>query len=589
MSYSYNVTTTKQHWEKQIFAVAEIDVSSYLNQGISVEFTGKIENISNVKSRDCKRFFSSTSGLHDSSAGGQSVLGKFILGEESTFSETLTVSQNFYRIGFATNLSSTSAEFNIEFTIKINGVEVVPINVGCIGSKTVATFTNTGGSSGGEETTVNVNSVSLSQSSLSLDIGNSKTLTATIEPPDATNQNVTWSTNNSNVSLSPNGLNCQVTGSTSGSSIVTITTEDGDKTATCNITINAAETSDTYGNIILSKTSETITEGSSTSFTVKLDQAPTNTQVVNLSVNNPDVTLSNSSLSFTSSNYSTAQTISITVNKDSDTINDKATITVSSSNVASKTFVLTITDVTAPTTPSGSYNIYLNGEKIKLNGILLPQILCTNFWNGKTWNVLGDSITFGAKTTLTYHAYLKEKLNIATVNNYGIAGNTIAVNSNSTGDGMCVRYENMNNNADIISVAGGVNDHGLNTPLGDISSIDNKTFYGALKILCEGLLTKYPLKTIFFITPMHYTDFFSGDTTNSLKLPLTDYVDAIIKVCRMYSIPVLDNYSNIGIYPKNSIQKSTYTADGLHPNEEGHKKMANEILKFSFRLQQNII
>ena len=589
MSYSYNVTTTKQHWEKQIFAVAEIDVSSYLNQDISVEFTGKIENISNVKSCDCKRFTSSASGLHDSIAGGQSALGTFILGEESTFSETLTVSQNFYRIGFATTTSSTSAEFNIEFTIKINGTEVVPLNVGCIGAKTVATFTNTGGSSGGEETTVKVNSVSLSQSSLSLDIGNSKTLTATIEPPDATNQNVTWSTNNSNVSLSPNGLNCQVTGSTSGSSIVTITTEDGKKTATCNITINAVETSDTYGNIILSKTSETITEGSSTSFTVKLDQAPTNTQVVNLSVNNPDVTLSNSSLSFTSSNYSTAQTIIITVNKDSDTINDNATITVSSSNVASKTFVLTITDVTAPTTPSGSYNIYLNGEKIKLNGILLPQILCTNFWNGKTWNVLGDSITFGAKTKLTYHAYLKGKLNIATVNNYGISGSTIAVNSNADGDGMCVRYANMDNNADIISVAGGVNDHGLNTPLGDISSTDNKTFYGALKILCEGLLTKYPLKTIFFITPMHYTDFFSGDTTNSLKLPLTDYVDAIIKVCRMYSIPVLDNYSNIGIYPKNSIQKSTYTADGLHPNEEGHKKIANEILKFSFRLQQNII
>lgn len=589
MSYSYNVTTTRQHWSKQIFAVAEIDVSSYSNQSISVEFTGKIENISNVTSCDCKRFMSSTSGLHDNSAGGQFVLGKFILGEESTFSETVKVSESFYRIGFATNISSTSAEFNIEFTIKINGTEVTPLNVGCIGSGTVATFTNTGGSSGGGETTVNVNSVSLSQSSLSLDIGNSTTLTATIEPSDATNQNVTWSTDNSNVSLSPNGLNCQVTGSTSGSSIVTITTEDGNKTATCNITINAVETSDTYGNIILSKTSETITEGSRTSFTVKLDQAPTNTQVVNLSVNNSDVTLSNSSLSFTSSNYSTAQEITITVNKDSDTINDNATITVSSSNVASKTFVLTITDTTAPTTPTGSYNIYLNGEKVKLNGILLPQILCTNFWNGKTWNVLGDSITFGAKTKLTYHAYLKEKLNIATVNNYGISGSTIAVNSNATGDGMCVRYTNMDNNADIISVAGGVNDHGINTPLGDISSTDNKTFYGALKILCEGLLTKYPLKTIFFITPMHYTNFFKGDTTNNLNLPLADYVNAIIEVCRMYSIPVLDNYSNIGIYPKNSTQYSTYTADGLHPNEEGHKKIANEILKFSFRLQQNII
>ena len=87
---------------------------------------------------------------------------------------------------------------------------------------------------------------------------------------------------------------------------------------------------------------------------------------------------------------------------------------------------------------------------------------------------------------------------------------------------------------------------------------------------------------------MHYTNYFKGDTTNNLGLPLADYINAIIEVCRMYSIPVLDNYSNIGIYPKNSTHYSTYTADGLHPNEEGHKKIANEILKFSFRLQKII-
>ena len=66
----------------------------------------------------------------------------------------------------------------------------------------------------------------------------SKNLVATLTPTTATNKNVTWSVDNSNISINPNGLRCEITAVNEGSSIVTVTTEDGNKTATCNITVN---------------------------------------------------------------------------------------------------------------------------------------------------------------------------------------------------------------------------------------------------------------------------------------------------------------------------------------------------------------
>lgn len=65
------------------------------------------------------------------------------------------------------------------------------------------------------------------------------TLSANITPDNATNKNVTWSKNNDNINITPNGLQCNATGVNEGSSIITVTTEDGNKTATHNITVSS--------------------------------------------------------------------------------------------------------------------------------------------------------------------------------------------------------------------------------------------------------------------------------------------------------------------------------------------------------------
>ena len=84
-------------------------------------------------------------------------------------------------------------------------------------------------------TVIAVTSVSLGKNTLSIKKGESAILTATVKPSNATNQSVKWSTNNSNVTVS----NGEVTGKAVGTSVVTVTTDDGGYTAQC--TVNVAE------------------------------------------------------------------------------------------------------------------------------------------------------------------------------------------------------------------------------------------------------------------------------------------------------------------------------------------------------------
>lgn len=87
---------------------------------------------------------------------------------------------------------------------------------------------------------VAVTGVSLNKTSTSLTVGATETLTATVAPANATNQAVTWSSNNTAVaSVDQNG---KVTAVAAGTATITVTTADGNKTATCTVTVSAAVT-----------------------------------------------------------------------------------------------------------------------------------------------------------------------------------------------------------------------------------------------------------------------------------------------------------------------------------------------------------
>lgn len=86
--------------------------------------------------------------------------------------------------------------------------------------------------------TVNVTAVSLNKTSLSLTAGNSEALTVTITPAEATNKNVVWKSSSEAVATVDTTGN--VTAKAAGTAQITVTTEDGGKSASCTITVTAA-------------------------------------------------------------------------------------------------------------------------------------------------------------------------------------------------------------------------------------------------------------------------------------------------------------------------------------------------------------
>ena len=87
------------------------------------------------------------------------------------------------------------------------------------------------------ESDVAVKSVALDKTEATLtEKGQTVQLTATVAPANATNKNVTYATNNVAVAtVTPGGL---VTAVANGTADITVTTEDGNRTAVCKVTVN---------------------------------------------------------------------------------------------------------------------------------------------------------------------------------------------------------------------------------------------------------------------------------------------------------------------------------------------------------------
>ena len=117
-----------------------------------------------------------------------------------------------------------------------------------------------------------VTKVELGKTSLTLDVNESETLTATITPDNASNKNVTWESSNTNVATVDN--TGKVTAVSEGTATITVTTADGGKTATCEVTVKPAEhtvTVLTDGKGSASASATTAAAGTTVTLTAKPD------------------------------------------------------------------------------------------------------------------------------------------------------------------------------------------------------------------------------------------------------------------------------------------------------------------------------
>ncbi|WP_172916778.1 Ig-like domain-containing protein [Capnocytophaga canis] len=93
---------------------------------------------------------------------------------------------------------------------------------------------------GGDSTIVQVTAVELSESNLTLSLGDTHNLSANVLPTNATNKAVTWTSGNT--SIATVDANGKVTAVGTGTAYITATSTDGGKTATCVVKVTDEET-----------------------------------------------------------------------------------------------------------------------------------------------------------------------------------------------------------------------------------------------------------------------------------------------------------------------------------------------------------
>ena len=201
-------------------------------------------------------------------------------------------------------------------------------------------------------------------------------------------------------------------------------------------------------------------------------------------------------------------------------------------------------------------------------------------WNGKTINVLGDSITYGVglsdKVAKNFTTLL-QNMTGAKVTNYGISGTKVSgADSNSFHN----RFPNVSKGADLTIVFGGTNDYWHKaTSIGDVSTASNTdTFYGAITKIIDYHCDNNGTAQLLFVFP--FNQYYSGAScdTNYGYGTFKEFRDCMKEICDNRGMPFLDLYSESGMdIAHNTTHKNLFSSDGVHAKDAGHQVIANKI------------
>lgn len=267
--------------------------------------------------------------------------------------------------------------------------------------------------------------------------------------------------------------------------------------------------------------------------------------------------------------------------------------------------------VTAPTCTEQGYTTYTcacgscyESDYVEAAGHSYTNGLCTlcgsaapSPYAGKTIACIGDSITYGVGVTrdqTDYVTLLAKSLEMDYIR-LGASGTTLCTDGHATCNIGKLTEANLAG-ADVVTVLMGINDfvqarNGYYA-LGTIDSKDTSTIYGAAHMWCQRideLRKRDSLKNteFYFMTPVITSwnnsvssarDWNQGKE-NIHGYTLRDLCNAVIEVCALYDIPVIDLNLISGLYynspEDNNIDK--FGGDGAHPGTVGHQMMASAI------------
>lgn len=229
-------------------------------------------------------------------------------------------------------------------------------------------------------------------------------------------------------------------------------------------------------------------------------------------------------------------------------------------------------------------------------------------WSGKKVAILGDSMSDprNAATKKRFYDYLAESIGIEPIP-YAVSGYKWKDLVNKAQQ---MKQEHPDD-IDAIFIWAGTNDFNGSIPMGKFydetsgkvsvngsqttrrlrtKSTDPSTFCGNVNRLLGFLKENYPEKQIVILTPIHrgYAKFSdkneqpSEEFANGQKLYIDDYVEVLRKAGSVWSVPVIDLFSESGLYPaidSNSIYVANSATDRLHPNDLGHQRIAATVAR----------
>ncbi|WP_156013409.1 hypothetical protein [Thioalkalivibrio sp. HK1] len=183
---------------------------------------------------------------------------------------------------------------------------------------------------------------------ISINEGASATISARLTESPYQNATIHFSNTNPDVTISPTSLNFNQSNYSSNQSVTVTVAQDSDftddtdtitlittgtlRTPKVTRSIRIADDDNPQGTIEVAPAGTlNMDEGDSATLSIKFSTAPKANATISLSKTNSDVRLSPASLTFTPSNYSTAQTVTVSVAEDSDGNNESDTITLTAS------------------------------------------------------------------------------------------------------------------------------------------------------------------------------------------------------------------------------------------------------------------
>jgi len=232
-------------------------------------------------------------------------------------------------------------------------------------------------------------------------------------------------------------------------------------------------------------------------------------------------------------------------------------------------------------------------------------------WQGKKVGYLGDSVTdpHNNGSKLKYWNFLRDWLKIEPYV-YAVSGRQW--------DNIPTQIDKLKaehgDDVDAILIFIGTNDYNAGVPIGKwfnekpekvvagiheekhpvdrlhrYPAMDKSTYRGRINIALDYAKRKYPTKQIVLLTPIHRAGFYANnknwqpteDYTNQCGEYIDAYIQSVKEAGNLWAVPVIDLNSVSGLYPlMDEFAQYFKNADNdrLHPNDEGHKRLAYTLM-----------